>query len=196
MTTETATASWSAEILTYLKTTAVTHVLWIAVAVGGFLLVRAYISEHDARVAAEAAVKSAQTQIKTIAASQTQTAKAAAVTITVLQKEAAAVTTAPEAVKGLSGVSTVQLDPEAVPDAPQRVAVDAVPLYQELNKCKQCSVNLGATQTELADQKKIDAQKDLEITALKKKPGFWATVKKDAIVIGVSAAVGYAAAKR
>ena len=56
--------------------------------------------------------------------------------------------TAPEAIAALPSVTpdnTPPLQAEAIPDAPDRTSVLAVPLYQDLNSCKQCEVNLDAT---------------------------------------------------
>jgi hypothetical protein len=184
--------------MNFLKTNA-GHVLGAILAVVAIIVFHSWIAEHDARIKAEDAIKTAQTQIAGLEQQQTQTASQAAVQVTTLQKQAKAVVTVKQAEDALPTVET-DLHPEALPDpnaaplqdASQKIAVDAVPLYQELNSCRQCSVNLGAAQTELALQKQIDVEKDTEIKALKAKPSFWHRVKTTAETVGIGVAVGYA----
>jgi hypothetical protein len=162
----------------------------------------AWVQEHDARIIAEQTVKTAQVQIDSLQKQQTATAALAQVTIAALQKQAAKVTTPAQAVQALTAPSAPQLTDvplniRAVPSLPDVVTVDALPLFQELDKCKQDAVALNACSTELKDQTAIDAQKDTQIKALKKKKGFWARVKKDvidtAVTVGIGAAIGFAA---
>jgi hypothetical protein len=163
-----------------------------------------WLQEHDARMAAENTVKTAQAQIDSLKTQEATVAQTARVQIVTLQKDAAAVKTTPEAIKELSSVETTPLNAEALPlpgqpplpDAPGKVAVDAVPLYQDLNACKQDAVNLAACTSEQSLQTKIDADKDAEIAALKKGPGFWHAVKVTAVTAGIGALVGYVAAKQ
>lgn len=191
--------TWTEAIITYLKTTATKHILFIAVVVAGFFIGRAYLAERDARAKAEATVKTAQTQIDTLAKQQTATAQAAKVQITVLQKAAEAVQTAPQAVKALetdNAVKDVLPSMAVLPDAPGKVSVDALELFKGVNKCEQDAVTATSCTQELTLQKQIATEKDGQIAALKKKPSFWTRAKNEALTIGISAAVGYVAAKR
>ena len=183
-------------IINYLKTTAGKHVFFIVLAVVAFIVGRSWLQEHDARLQADATVKTAQTTIDTLAKQQTATAQAAKVEVTVLQKQADAVKTPLEAAKALPTVETQPLNAVSLPDAPTKVSVDVMPLFQSLSTCKQDAVNLGACGKELDIEKQIDGQKDVEITALKKKPGFWHRVKTTLITLGVGTAAGYAIAHR
>jgi hypothetical protein len=176
------------QILNWLKTYAATHVGYLVI-IGVVLFAgRMYMQEHDARVKADATVKTAHTAIDGLQKQQSVTAQTAKVEVTVLQKQAEAVRTTPEAVAALPSVETQPLNAEIVPDAPSRVAVDAVPLFQELSVCKQCSVKLDAAGKELDLQKQITAQKDVQIAALKKKPGFMTRVVKGLKVVGCAGA--------
>jgi hypothetical protein len=175
------------------------HVIGFLLLVAVVIGFRSYMAEHDARLVADGQVKTAQATIETLKQQQNNVTKAAQVQVTVLQKEAAAVKTAPEAIASLPSVSAVPLEPEALPDEPLKVAVDAVPLYQELNSCKQCTVNLDASTKKMDLQLQIDAEKDTEIAALKKKPSFWRRVGTTAKTVGIGVgigAVGYALASR
>lgn len=183
-------------ILTYLKTTAVKHILFIALCVAGFVVFRSYMAEHDARLVAEGKITSAEKTVAALEVQQTKMTEAAKVEVTVLQKQADAVKTAPEAITALPTVSVPELKAEALPDAPDRVSVEAVPLYQELNACKVDGVNLSACALNLAAEKQITAQKDIEIAALKQKPSFWHRVKTSAIEVGIGIGTGYVISKK
>jgi hypothetical protein len=182
--------------MNFIKTNA-GHILGFLLLVVAVIVFHSWLGEHDARLVADGQVKAAQATIDTLKSQQSALTEAAKVEVTVLQKAAAEVKTAPEAIAALPSVAVVPIEAEAIPDAPDRTSVLAVPLYQDLNSCKQCTVNLDATTKKLNLQVEIDAEKDTEITALKKKPGFWHRVKETSITLGIGAgigAVGYAVA--
>lgn len=181
------------ELISYLKTSAAKHVLGIAVAVFVVIAFRSYMAEHDARIVAEATVKQAQTQVADLQKQKQDVAQAAEAQIATLRKQAERVKTPADALEALPQVSTQPLAPMPLPDAPDKVAVDTLPLFRELNKCRQCDAALAADDKQLAIDKQIDTQKDIEITALKKKPAFWKRVKKTGEVLAIGAALGYAA---
>jgi hypothetical protein len=183
-------------ILNYIKTSAGRHVFAIAVAVLGFIVGASWLQEHDARLKAEVTVKAAQEQINTLQAKKGDVDKAAKTQIVILQKEAAAVNTPKQAIDALPSVTTAPLAPVPVPDLPDDVAVNAVALYKNLNACKQDAVNLAACSAKLDIQGQIDGKKDEQITALKRKPGFWKAVKSKAITLGIGAITGYVLAHR
>lgn len=182
--------------MNWIKTHLSTHVGYLVV-IGVVLLAgRLWLQEHDARLRADAQVKAAQSTIDTLKQQQTEVSNAAKSQVIVLQKEAAAVQTPAQAVKALAApVPELQpvsapLNTEVLPDAPDRVSVEALPLYQTLNSCKQDAINLGACSKELDFQNQIDAQKDVQITALKKKPGFFHRLGRAAKIIGCAGAGG------
>jgi myosin heavy subunit len=179
------------EIIAYLKTSAAKHVLGIAVAVFVVIAFRSYMSEHDARIQAEATIKQSQTAIADLQKQKQEVQDAKDETIAALEKQKAEVKTVPQAIAALPSVSTVPLNAAPLPDAPSKVAVDAVPLFQELNQCRQCDASLSADDKQLALDKEISAEKDTEIQALKKKPAFWSRVKKTGEVLAIGAAIGY-----
>jgi hypothetical protein len=174
-------------LIDWLKTYAATHVGYIVIVAVVLFAGRLYLQEHDARVRAEDTVKTAQTAIQGLQKQQSAVAQTAKVEVTVLQKEAAAVKTAPDALAALPNVTDRPLNAEPVPDAPSKVSVDAVPLFQELSICKQCGVNLDAKTKELDIEKQIAAEKDVQIAALKKRPGFMTRVVKGLKVVGCAA---------
>jgi len=162
--------------------------------VGVLVLVLAGVSalrEHDARILAEQTVRTSEATIKNyqaaIADIQAQGARAKAA----LQKQAAEVKTPVQAVQEIPKITDAPLNLRPVPDAPSAVAVDAVPLYQELNRGKQCTVDLDTCQKREALTAQILAEKDTEIEALKHPKGFWkrfGTTVKD---VGIGVAIGY-----
>jgi hypothetical protein len=184
------------EIISYLKTSAGKHVFAIAVVVLGFIVGASWLQEHDARLKAEVTVKAAQDQINTLQTKKGDVDKAAKTQTSALQRQAAAVKTPKQAIDALPSVTNAPLAPVPVPDLPDDVAVNAVALYKNLNACKQDAVNLAACSTKLDIQEQIDAKKDEQITALKRKPGFWKAVKSKAITLGIGAITGYVLAHR
>ena len=182
-------------ILAWIKTNGGKHIWAIAIAAALILGGRLWLAEHDASLQADATVKAAQAQIDALKSQRTTIAKAAQLQVTVLQKQADAVKTAPEATAALqqdAEVKTALPSLAVLPDSPGKVQVDALELFKGVNKCEQDSIQLGACVKELDIQTQIDTKKDEQITALKKKPGFWKRMGKAAKVIGCAAGGGAA----
>jgi len=185
-------------IITYLKTKAGAHLEALVIAGVLILLGHSWLAEHDARLAAAATVQVEQTQIDGLKAQQSAVTKAATVQLVQLQAAAAKVTSAPEAIAAIAAVTPAatptnpapELDAVPVPDAPTKTEVNAVPLYEDLNACKQTEIKLDACVQTLNLQTRIDADKDTEIVALKKKPGFWKRVLSTAKAVGVGVGIG------
>lgn len=152
----------------------------------------AYQQEHDARIRAEAVVGVSESRVTQLEQNVKQIQTRGTAQIVALQKQATKVTTAPQAIQAIPVLTDKPLNLRTVPELPNAVTVDAVPLFQQLNECKQTAVGLGMCKATVDEGKKIIAEKDLQITALKKKPGFWNRAKNIAIQVGVGVAVGYA----
>lgn len=161
----------------------------IVLAIGGY----SFVQEHDARILADAAVKESQAKIGTLEQHVQDVQKEGQAQIAKLQAQRAAVKTPAQAITALPDVSSVPLQPVPLPDAPSKVAVDALPLFQELNACKQCSSELATVKAEDAAKDSIITEKDVQINALKKKRGFWKTFEHTAEAVGIGVAVGYLA---
>jgi len=163
---------------------------WI---VGGVCLFafKSWIAEHDARLLADAEVKTAQSTIdqlhQQIAAEKVETQKQ----VQVIIKEVAAAKTPEQQIAEIPKLADMPLNPQPLPDAPSAVKVDLQPLLAQLSECKQDSIKLGACQQEIQYRDQIEVEQGKQVTALKKKPGFWArvgsTAKKVAIGVGVGA---------
>lgn len=180
-------------ILNYLKSRASKHVLGIVVAAGVVLAGHSWLAEHDARMIAEQTVKAVQTNIDSLQKQSQIVQQAGQVQIAALAKQAAAVKTPAQAIQAIPTIADAPLNVRPAPGLPDAVTVDALPLFQELNACKQTAVGLGVCTTRMDLQTKIDADKDQQITALKQKPAFWKRTKTTAEVLAIGAALGYAA---
>lgn len=181
-------------MIQWLKDNASKHIEALVIAGALVFFGRMYLQEHDARLQADTQVKAAQTAIDSIQKQAAALQAVASQKVVVLQKEAATVKTPEEAVQVVTTperLATVapplDVKPEALPGDPGRVSVEALPLYQDFSTCKQCSVELDATKQALDLQKAVDKDKDVQITALKKKPGFGQRMLKGLKVIGCAA---------
>ncbi len=182
-------------IINYLKTSASKHVLGLIVTGAVLLAGTSWLREHDARILAEQTVKQSQDRVAVLEKQSQDVARAGNVQIAKLQKQAVTVKTPAQAIQAIPELTDVPLNARPLPDAPSAVEVEAVPLFQELNKCKQCEVDKGVLSAELDIEHKIEVEKDQQITTLKKKPGLWKRVESTAITVGIGAAIGYAAHK-
>lgn len=181
--------------MNWIKTHLLTHVGYLII-IGVLLFAgRVWLQEHDARLRADAQVQTAQATIRNLEQQQAETARQAKSQTIVLEKEAATVKTPAQAIKAVIQptpdlqTEAAPLDATVLPDAPDRLAVKALPLYQTLNACKVDRINLQACGKELDIQKQITAEKDVQIIALKK-PGFFHRLGKTAKIIGCAAAGG------
>ena len=168
------------------------HLIWVVAITVALVMGHSYLAEHDARIAADAAIKVSQANVanlqKQMAAND---AAAAQKTQTIVKIVHDAITPAQQ-IAAIPQLSDVPLNARIAPGLPEAVTVDLAPLVQELGQCKQDAVNLAACKIDLTNEKAIDAQKDDQIKALKKKPAFWHRVKKTLELIGICVGIGAA----
>jgi hypothetical protein len=186
-------------LIGYLKNSLGGHLLAVALIVAGCFVGHSWLVEHDNRVIAEQTVKASQIQIDSLQKQYAAADAAAKVTLAALQARAAEVKTPAQAVQAVQAAPTLSdfpLNARPVVGMPDVVTVEALPLFQELNQCKQDAVALASCTEKLDLEQKIVAQKDVQVTALKKKKGFWARLKREVIdtvvTVGIGAALGYA----
>jgi thiamine biosynthesis protein ThiC len=172
--------------MNYLKT----HIFYIALIAVGIIAGRAWLLEHDARVAAEVMAKQAETSVKVLQQSIADNDAKTAATIAALQQALAKIKTPAQAIAAIPSVSGLPINSRPAIDNPTQVSVDAVPLYQELNQCKQDAVSLNSCQADLKAEKEIVEQKDVEIKALRKKPSFFKRVIGAAKAVGIGIGIG------
>lgn len=154
-----------------------THIgYWVAgvmIAILATFAVRSWLAEHDARLAADLTTAEAKAQVKqlnidmaTIIADKDQL-------IAGLKKQRAEVKTPQQAIAAIPTLVDVPINLRPDPTDASRITADALPLFQQLNQCKQDAVELNSCKL-VSDKKdeiiKIDEQ---TIAALKKKPSFW-----------------------
>ena len=162
---------------------------WIVGAVC-LLAFKSWIAEHDARLLADAQVKDAQTTIdqlrQQIASGKVEVQKQ----VQVVVKEVAAAKTPSQQIAEIPKLAAEPLNPQSLPDAPSAVKVDLQPLLAQLSECKQDSIKLGACQQEIQYRDQIEVEQGKQVTALKKKPGFWHRVGDTAKKVAIGAGVG------
>lgn len=158
---------------------------------------KSYEGEHAARLKAEAAVASAQTQIVSLQQQISNRDKALASATAPIIKIIHDVKTVPQAVAALPQVVTAPLPLPVVAQPDNTVIIpapDIIPLFDQVADDKLCRQLFTGSQADLADTKAIVTQQQAEITALKKKPAFWTRVKSTAIKVGIGVAIGVAIA--
>lgn len=166
----------------------------VLAAVGVLLVVLAAVSwsrEHDARILAEQTVKESAVREKALKQEVADVDTQGKRKLAAQKKAAAAVQTPKEAIAAIPTVTELPLNAREIPDAPSAVQVEAVPLFQALNAGKLCSIELDTCQQKATLAEKIEAEKDIQIEALKKPKSFWkrfGTTVKD---VGIGVMIGY-----
>jgi len=181
-------------MLTWLTTFGKTHLTYIVIILIGLIAFRSWLAEHDARQAADAVVKTEQTQIAGLQQQIVAVNAAADQKVQIVTKVIHDAKTPAQVVAVVPQLTEVPLNTRVAPDNPAQVSVDALPFLGLLGQAKEDAINLKACQdtTVLKDQQ-LQA-KDIEIAALKKKPNFWhrmlGTAKAVGVGIGIGAVIG------
>ena len=174
------------------------HTYYLGIILVLFLVGHSWLAEHDARLKADAVVKAAQTQInslqQTIADRDKQAQQTVAPTIKIIHDTV----TVPQAIQNIPDVVVKPLQAPIVP-APNNAMLipepDVIPIFDQLADDKVCRVLLTTANADALDQKKIIGEKDDQIVALKKKPGFWKRIGGVAKAVGIGIGIGVIAAK-
>lgn len=167
-----------------------------------------WLQEHDARMKSDAVAETAKQNVadrdKHDGAQQAQA-----------KKDAAAITTAPQAIKVITQYVPVPVNPshpnmepavvvqpsdlseqvkQILPDAPSYIVETDKLAEATAQKLTICSANTQSLLTCQSDKK--DMQSTIDAQAITIKGGtFWTRVKHDAIQIGITAGVAYAAGR-
>lgn len=170
-----------------------THVAYILIIAILLIGAHAWIGEHDARLKAEVSLAANQTTVAQLSDQIKTLTTATQTKIAVLAKRQAQITTPSAAIAAIPSLETLPLGSRPIPSDPTAVAVEAIPLSQELTQLQVTTTQLSGCQDTLKVQQQIDSQKDAEITTLRKKPSFWSrfksTTRDVAIGIGIGAAL-------
>ena len=157
-----------------------------------------WIKEHDARLLADQTVKLAQTQIQSLQQQIADRDKQAQQTVAPIVKIIHDTVTVPQAIKQIPNVVTQPLKTPIV-SAPNNAVLipepDVLPIFDQLADDKVCRPLLAAAQQDQLDQVNIIKEKDNQIVALKKKPGFWHRVTGVAKAVGTGIGIGVLLAK-
>lgn len=169
--------------------------LWIVGVVAALLLIGGYcwLQEHDARIKAEAIVKESQARIVTLQQDKAAIQKTTDTKVAQIQKRSALVRTPTQAIAAMPTVTDAPLNARPLQDMPTAVAVEAVPLFQELAACRVTEAKLDGCAALREKDAAIIAEKDTQIKALKSHGSFWKRVERTVEVLAIGAAVGYAA---
>lgn len=174
------------------------HAYYLGIILAAVLLGYSWIKEHDARLAADAAVKTAQVQIQTLQQQIADRDKQVQQTVAPIVKIIHDTVTVPQAIQQIPNVVVQPLKAPIVPAPNNAVLIpepDVIPVFDQLADDKVCRPLLTAAQQDLVDQKNISNQKDDQIAALKKKPGFWHRVSTVAKQVGTGIGIGIVLAK-
>lgn len=206
------------------KTWFLTHWFWLIFIGLGLVFAHSWLTEHDARLQADAQVKVSEANVAVlqkqvvsndadIASLKQQMAQSDAEArkqVETLTALVASVRTTPQAAKGIAQMTDDKVQPVAQANGDVVIPQpQVIPLFQELAQGKEDAVNLQACKADLVTQQAITAktqdsltaeqgivkEKDTEIVALKKKPGFWHRVCSTLKQVGIGLVVGDAAGK-
>lgn len=170
----------------YLKT----HVFYIVIIALLAIGFRSWLEEHDARLQADTLVKVSQAKVETLQSQIKIEQDAAAKTIAALQRQRIEVKTPAQAIAAIPDLSTIPLGIRQLPDDPARISVEAIPLFQQLNSCKQDAVARAVCESTSAKKDEVIAEKDSQIKALTAKPKFWKRVWGHVKDQGIGIAIG------
>lgn len=174
-------------MITYLKT----HVFYVAILLVLAVCGWTWLKEHDARLLADQQVKVSEARNESLQKQIDANQQLANATITELKRRASSVKTPQQALIAIPDVSALPINARTTDD-PSRVTVDVVPLFQELSQCKQDAVELNSCKVTTRLMTEQLVEKDTEIKALKKKPGFWKRVGGTLKTGGVGVIIGIA----
>lgn len=151
-----------------------------------------WLRDHDARIRAEQHNRESDARIATLEQDKAAALQAGKEAKAALQKKAAEVKTPAQAIAAIPDMSDIPLSARPLPDMPTAVAVEALPLFQELNKCKQNAVDLGTCQLTYGAEQKENAELKGQVETLKKAQGggFFQRMKRCAVRGGIGAGAG------
>lgn len=162
-------------------------VYWIVGAVALFAF-HSWLQEHDARLLAETQVKQSEEVVTDLRAQIASRKEQTEQQKQVIIREVHDAVTPTQQIALIPKLTEIPLNPVKLSD--QAVQVDIQPLVEQLEKCKEDAIELGACRQDTINLDAIVFEKEREINALGKKSGFWHRLAADAKKIGIGAAIG------
>lgn len=160
-----------------------------------YFAVHSWLAEHDARLAADITTAEAKAQVKQLNTDMATIIADKDSVIAGLKKQKAEVKTPQQAITAIPTLVDLPINVRPDPTDATRATVDVLPLFQQLNQCKQDTVELNACK--LTSEKKDEIIKidEAEIVTLKKKPAFWKRMTGSMKSAGFWTSVGILVAK-
>jgi len=152
------------------------HLFYWILGAGALFAFHTWLAEHDARMLAEVQVKQSQIVVKGLQDQIASRDADADKQVQVVVKEVAAAKTPAQQIAAIADISSVPLNLKPLPEVlgqPPAAQVDLAPLVEQLGKCKEDAIELGACQKDNQNLEAIALEKDKQVKALGKKPGFW-----------------------
>lgn len=174
------------------------HAYYLGLVAVAVLLGYSWLKEHDQRLLADQQVRTAQVQINSLQQQIADRDKQAQQTVAPIIKIIHDTVTVPEAIKQIPNIVVQPLKTPIVSALNNAVLIpepDVLPIFDQLADDKVCRPLLAAAQQNELDQTGIIKQKDDQIVALKKKPGFWKRVGGVAKQVGIGIGIGVLVAK-
>lgn len=173
------------------------HLGYLLILAGLFGLFRFWLSEHDARLAADHQVAADAVQVKSLQEQISARDQQATIQQAPIVRIIHDAITPQQALQSMPELVDVPLRAPITLDSGGNAVVpmpDIMPLFQQFADGKLCKLKLSTATADLVDTKAIVAQRDEEIKTLKKKPAFFhrlASVSQHiAIGIGIGLALG------
>lgn len=164
------------------------HLFYWIIGALALLFANSWLHEHDARLLADQQKKQSEAVVSDlraqIAARATQTVAAKQVII----REVHDAKTPEQQIALIPKLAEIPLEPVKLSD--DTVQVDTLPLIEQLAKCKEDAIELGACRQDTINLDAIVFEKQREITALQKKPGFWHQLGSAAKKVGIGVVIG------
>jgi nicotinamide riboside kinase len=177
-------------MIAWLKTYAKTHLFYIVLIAVGLIAFRSWLQEHDARLKADDTVKQQEIVVADLKQQIVIANQQAAQKVQVITKVVHDAVTPTQVVAAIPSLTSLPLEAREIPDDPVNVAVAAQPLIQLAGDDKACHIQLDACQQVASLKDQQLKAKDVEIVALKKKPGFWKRVSGKLKVVGIGVGIG------
>jgi hypothetical protein len=188
MSTATVTPSLTTSVSTW-KVHLVYLIIFAVLALG----TRAWITEHDARVRAEDAIKTSEAQVKSLQEQITERDSAAQKAQQVIVRVVHDTVTPQQAVAAMPEVVNVPLPKAVTLDTTGDMVIpapDVIPIFDQLADDKLANSKLATCTADLTDTKAIVMQKDGQISDLKKKPSFIKRLGHDLKLVGIGIGIG------